>query len=320
MKTSGYSVRGIAATTPSEREDNLSLTLLDEPQRKKLVDTTGIRYRYIARQETASQLCEHAAVRLLEALSWDPETVDLLVVVTQTPDLPVPGPASQLQHRLGLRESTLVLDLNQGCAGYVYGLSVVTGMMQSLGFRRALLLVGDTITQHISADNAGLRPIFSDAGTATALEKDPGSEIQFGFGVKGEHYQTICLPPIGSDLVMNGHNVFSFGLKEVSNGLRQLLEDYEKKPDFLVMHQANKLLNDALARKLGFDEDKVPSSHYEYGNTSSATIPLTIVAKLGNTAFTEEQVVMLAGFGVGLTWGGAILTMKNITCLPVEQL
>lgn len=325
MKTSGVSIRGIAATTPTQREDNLELEILDQTQREKLVETTGIRYRYVSQHQSASDLCEDAATRLLKSLEWNSTDIDLLVMVTQTPDMPIPGAGAQLQHRLGLKKSCLVLDLNQGCAGYVYGLSVASGMMQSMGLKRALLLVGDTITQHISADNASLRPIFSDAGTATALEQQLGAEIQFAFEVHGERFETICLPMKDgktADLQMNGHGVFSFGLKEVTQGLNAFIKDYynTESIDFLVMHQANKLLNDAIARKLGIPTEKVPSTHYDFGNTSCATIPLTIAAQLGTEAFIEKKTVMLAGFGVGLTWGGAILELQNVLCLPIEHI
>lgn len=326
MQLKGISIKGISATVPVKKEDNLGLPWMDEAQRQKFVETTGIRHRHIAKNITATDLCVDAAQRLLEKLDWEGDEIEILIFVTQTPDFQVPGTASQIHHRLALRKDCVTLDLNQGCAGYVYGLSMIGSMMQSLGLKKGLLLVGDTISQFISHENTTIKPIFSDAGTATALMHDDESIWNFACEVDGSRFKTIHLPKAENgrqqDLQMNGHDVFSFGLKEVAPGLKKLISENggNETIDYLVMHQANKLLNDAIAKKLGIPKEKVPSSLYKFGNTSSATIPLTIAARMDTALFNESKTWVLAGFGVGLTWAAVYMSVKDLTCLQVHEI
>ncbi|GAB5539714.1 MAG: ketoacyl-ACP synthase III [Salibacteraceae bacterium] len=323
MNITGTKICGIAASVPHHRDDNLELPFLDQEAREKLVDATGIRYRWTAKEQSTLSLCFNAANRILERLDWQPSEVEILLVVTQTPTTPIPGIAHQLQHQLGLNKTSYVLEVNQGCAGYIYGLSVAMSLMQSMGFKKGLLLTGDTITKYVSEKNHSLKPIFSDAATATALCERVGSNAHFAFGVNGERHETICLPSNGGlkELHMNGLDVLNFGLTEVVNGVKAMLAAFNETPsiDYLVMHQANKLLNDSIARKLGIPSEKVPSSLYEYGNTSSATIPLTISSALGTKTFDASKSMLLLGFGVGLSWGAAIVDMKDVICTPIEQ-
>lgn len=323
MQTTGISIRGVSASLPNSREDNLEYEHLSVAQRQKLVDTTGIRYRWLATNETVGSMCHRAAKTLLEQLNWKSRDIQLLILVTQTPDMPIPGTASQLHAKLGLNKNCIVLDINQGCAGYVYGLSVAMSLMQSFKLSKGLLLTGDTITKYVSPHNQSLRPIFSDAATATALCSKKDSSVQFGFGVNGDRFKTIHLPELkhSSELSMNGLDVFNYGLTEVVDGVNSMLESMPSKPtiDHLVMHQANKLLNDSIARKVGISPNKVPFSLYDFGNTSSSTIPLTLASQLGTEHFNEQRTVLLLGFGVGLTWAASLLDLKDVICVPVES-
>ena len=166
----GVEISGVSACVPSSIEDNDALETLSEKARKEIIEQVGIRYRHIAPESvTSADLCQAASEKLLSELRWNPSDVGLLVFVTQTPDHLVPGSATQLQSKLGLGAHAISLDINQGCAGYVYGLSVTTAMMRSFGIEKGLLLVGDTITKMISKEDNSIRPIFSDAGSATAL-------------------------------------------------------------------------------------------------------------------------------------------------------
>ncbi|TNF31642.1 MAG: ketoacyl-ACP synthase III, partial [Bacteroidetes bacterium] len=169
----GHHVRfaGIAAAVPQHREDNSKLTSLPEKSRNEIINQVGIRYRHVAPEGiTAADLCEASAKPLLQQLQWSPSDIGLLVFVTQTPDHIVPGTATQLQNKLGLPQNAVCLDINQGCAGYVYGMSVVVAMMRSFGITKGLLLVGDTITKMVSEEDNSIHPVFADAGSATAFE------------------------------------------------------------------------------------------------------------------------------------------------------
>jgi len=278
---------------------------------------------------------------LLEELDWKAEDIDLLIFVSQTPDHLVPGSATQLQQRLGLPEDALVLDINQGCAGYVYGLSMITGLMSAYKVSKALLLVGDTITRMVSEHDNSLRPIFADAGSATALLlDDDAADMVFKVGSKGEAYKAIHIPEGGArypkkevrenntngtssetrrpdQLHMNGQAVFTFGLSTVASSITDILEENSCDPetiDFLVLHQANQLLNDSIVRKVGISKERAPSSLRDFGNTSCATIPVTMVSQLRKELISGRKELLLSGFGVGLSWGNVLLTTDSIAC------
>lgn len=338
---------GVAAAVPQQRQANSDLDFLTEAEKKQLTLSTGIHFRRIAPPEmTASDLCHAAAVRLLDELGWKPGEIDVLVMVTQTPDHLLPGNAILLQQRLGLRRDCLCYDLNQGCAGYVYGLSFIQSILAATGLRRGLLLVGDTITHLISAHDQSLVPIFSDAGSATAVEfTDAEQPAWFSLQSDGAGYQAIWVPggamrnPFTASslveleikpgvsrapvhLAMNGHEVFNFGLKEIAPHVQQLLDAVPvttASVDYAVFHQANLLLNEAIRKKLDLPPEKVPYSLHPYGNTSSATIPVTLAECLGAALRSRSLQLLLCGFGVGLSWGSCYLTTHQIACPDVIE-
>lgn len=344
----GVRLVGLAAAVPNKREDNLELSSLSEKARKEIVNQVGIRFRHLASSSiTAADLCESAARPLLEKLAWNAEEVGILLFVSQTPDHIVPGSATQLQHKLGLAQSAMSLDINQGCAGYVYGMSVIVGMMKSFGIQKGLLLVGDTITKMVSSQDNSIWPIFADAGSATAFELDDAApDMQFKLGSRGEDFKAIhvsdggfrmpinsesLLPEIVSEgvirqknqLEMNGQAVFTFGLSTVASSISDLLIEVDVQPsalDYLVLHQANQLLNNSIVRKTGFRKEQAPSSLHDFGNTSCATIPVTLVSQLAEQLSTRQLRLMLSGFGVGLSWGNVILGTDKVAVLPIIYL
>jgi len=342
LLSSGVKLAGLSAAVPQNREDNSKLDSLSDQNKKEIINQVGIRYRHVVPDGvTAADLCGKAASKLLDDLGWDPKEIGLLVFVSQTPDHLVPGSATQLQQRLGLREDALVLDVNQGCAGYVYGLSTISGLMSAYSISKALLLVGDTITNMISENDNSLKPIFADAGSATALILDDNAtDMMFKVGSKGDAFKAIHIPeggarnpkteerqstPTGTtsatrrpdQLHMNGQAVFTFGLSTVASSITDILEENSRGPeavDFLVLHQANQLLNDSIVRKVGIPKEKAPSSLKNFGNTSCATIPVTLVSQLRKELRSGKRNLLLTGFGVGLSWGSVLLTTDSIVC------
>lgn len=341
-------IRGLAASVPKAIARNADLDLLPEKERERLVKTTGIVQRRIAPADLcASDLCHAAAQSVMAGLGWSPDSVDAVVFVTQTPDFLVPGTATQLQQRLGLGKSTLALDINQGCAGYVYGLSIAAALVATGGIKRALLLVGDTITHTLSQMDQSTVPIFSDAGSATALEFDPAAPpMHFNLQSDGSGHQAICIPeggarqplhagsldmqPFGTGvsragvhLVMEGLDIFNFAISEVPPNVRALLSYAGQDPagiDHFVFHQANLLLNEMIRKKLALPVEKVPYSLADYGNTSCATVPVTMASQLAPTLRTTPQRLLLSGFGVGLSWGSALVELPVLYCPPMIEL
>jgi 3-oxoacyl-[acyl-carrier-protein] synthase-3 len=339
-------LKGLSVCVPANTEDNRELELLSENERELFIKTVGIRYRRVAQQGvTASDLCFEAANRLLNELSWNREEVNVLIFVTQTPDYIIPNTSSLLQEKLGLSKSCLVFDINLGCSGYVYGLSVISSFLQNIPGGKGMLLVGDVSTSIISKTDRSTTPLFSDAGSATALERTSDAIMHFNLQTDGKEYDDIIVPDGGFrnktnensfvvkefdkgvsrsnlDMKLDGVKIFNFALREVAPNVHSLLQqnNIEKDSiDFFVLHQANLLMLESVRKKLQVTPEKFPYSLHDFGNTSSATIPLTMVVKLADRVRAERINWLLSGFGVGLSWGSVYLETENLTCLPLIE-
>ena len=317
-------IAGISAAVPTRVASNKELTNLSPESKELLIQTTGIETRRIAPASmTTSDLCFAAADKLLNDLNWDRSEIDVLILVTQTPDQPIPGSSMLLQERLGLSKSCMAMDLNQGCAGYVYGLATIMGLMATSELRKGLLLVGDTITHVLDDNDQATVPIFSDAGTATALEFDrTAKESLFNLQTDGEGCEAISQKR-GEAMKMNGHAVFHFGLKEVVPNVNATLEKAGlsvEEMDHFVFHQANLLLNESIRKKLKIPAEKVPYTLAEFGNTSCATIPFTLVKSLREELKNASKTCLISGFGVGLSWGSGIVHLTNCVCPELIEL
>lgn len=339
----GARIRGIVSVLPDREMRNERFEHQSERERMQFMETTGIRRRFIVpKGRTVSDLFVPAAHRLLAGLDWAPASIDGLIVVTQTPEHPIPGPASGLQHRLGLPDTTMAMDVNMGCSGYVYGLFLASALLGT-GLCRILLLVGDTSSTCIHPSDKTTAPLFSDAVSATALEHDPSApELAFSLGTDGSGREAIHVPAGGSawpvdaaalletesngiirrpvDMVLDGMAVFTFALKRVPADVRALLKTTGTTVDDIdhaVFHQANKLINDRIQRKLGIADERMASSITELGNTSSASIPVTINHAL-HDRLDQPKTLLLSGFGVGLSWASAVVNVRNVFCPPVH--
>ena len=296
----GVRVRGISACVPQNTKSNYDLKILDPEDIKRFIASTGVIQRRIANEHiTTSDLCYRAAQKLLSDLAWPKEEIECLIFVTQTPDYILPATSCLLQQRLGLREECFVLDISLGCSGWIYGLSTIAGMMNSAGFKKGLLLAGDTISKIVSDRDKSTMPLFGDAGTATALESDAMSEgFMFHAAVDGAGADAIKVSDGGFrnqvrdssftykkydeaiernnlHLALNGMDVFSFGISKAPESFRKIVEYASIDPndvDLFIFHQANLFMNEKIRKKLGLPPEKVPYSLGEYGNTSSASI------------------------------------------------
>ncbi|HLW31899.1 MAG TPA: ketoacyl-ACP synthase III [Aequorivita sp.] len=341
-------VKGIAAAIPSHIESNWDYSLLTKSEKKLLIKTTGVEERRMAQKGMAtSDLCFTAAEKLLDELDWKREEIDILIFVSQSTDYYLPATSIILQDRLGLPKSCMAFDIGLGCSGYVYGLSVMTGMLKATGLKKGLLMVGDVSTITCSKKDKSTYPLFGDAGTVTAVQfEQDAPPIAFHLNSDGSGKDAIIIPHGGirnlaspesfvkeeiapgiirskMELSLNGLDVFNFSIKEVPNSLKEFLEKIDKTPDnydYFVMHQANKLMNETIRKKMKFPVENVPYSISKFGNTSSASIPLTIVSELAKSLENSEKQLLLAGFGVGLSWGAVSLSLKNIVCPEIIEL
>ena len=328
-------IKAIACAVPDrliKTEDYY--TVFGEDSVQKFINMTGVKQRRVAYDEQcASDLCFVAAKRVMEKLSWEPSSIDALIMITQTPDYAVPATACVLQHRLGLSEDCIAFDINLGCSAYVYGLWQAATMISTQNINRVLLLVGDTSNFGINQNDSATAMIFGDGGSATGLEKAEGKEIKYFLKTKGSGYRAIMVPAghartrskiindaTAYDLAMNGADVFNFTITDVPKALNSFMSEYsinKDEVDLYVFHQANLYILKHLVRKLGISSEKVPVSIDRYGNTSGESIPLTLVDALGEDPSEDNIKLLLCGFGVGLSYGGIYAEINKAACLPM---
>jgi len=326
-------IAGISAGVPKRKVCNLDIKDISaDYDSAAFVETTGVLERRLDEALTTSDLCVAAAERLIGDLGWDRSEVEGVIFVSQTTDYYLPATACVVQDRLGLSRECYAEDIVLGCSGWVYGLSSLVSLMANGGIKKALLMAGDA-KRHVETND----PLFGFAGTVTALEYKEGADgFKFHFGTDGSGFDAIIIPDGGSrnqvtenslkvELIdgkhynrlqtrMKGMDVFSFGISTAPKSVKKLAEHFEfdyLDADFFVFHQANMKMNNMIAKKLKLPAEKVPSCMYHFGNTSSASIPLTIVTQLKGKCEDKAKFVC-CGFGVGLSWGTVAFDTDNL--------
>jgi 3-oxoacyl-[acyl-carrier-protein] synthase-3 len=337
---SGIGIAAMAAAIPRRIIKNYEYTEhFPADEVKDVVDKIGIFERRFADEKTcSSDLCFAAAEKLIEENNIDRSEIDLLVFLSQTPDYRMPATSIILQNRLGLPTSTIAFDVNLGCSAFIYGLSIVYGFMQQSGLRKALILDGETRSKVYSPKDRRTAFIFGDAGSATLIERDVKyGNSYFSLNSDGSREDLIKINAGGyrnpssvetlkekvvdefgnirseENGYMNGSDVFNFVIKEIPKDFKMIFEYSNVNVsdiDYFVFHQANNFINSYLAKKLKLESEKLPSTIEKFGNTSSVSVPLTIVSEL-KTNLNDKNQLFLSAFGVGMTWASAILTMQD---------
>lgn len=337
LKYNRIGIKAIAACVPPKVERNKDLSyFMSEEEILKAIQNTGIEERRMAEKDVCtSDLCFKAAEKLLVDNAIDRGTIDALIFVSHTSDYHHPATAPILQHRLGLSKNTLSFDISLACSGYVYGLSTAYAYASQPGINRVLLLVGETMSKIVSRYDKVNTPLFGDAGTATLIEKGDYGESVFSLHSDGSGYEVMMIPdggfrnPTTSESLMeetdangdrrtreqfrmDGMAVFNFGMSVEPRDIKNLLDEAGlqlSQLDLLIYHQANKFMTDFFTKWLKFDKAKTPYNIKKFGNTSSASIPLTIVTELKN-GYPDREHVILSGFGAGLSWGSVLLDLR----------
>jgi 3-oxoacyl-[acyl-carrier-protein] synthase-3 len=328
---SAVRIAGIASALPEATKGVADdAVLFGAEEIEKTARMIGVRQRHVAPPEICtSDLCHHATEKLLEELGWDRASIDGLIFVTQSPDYELPASACVLQNRLGLPTGCLAFDVNLGCSGYTYGLWLGAQIVAGRGVKRLLLLAGDICTRRLAPRDKAVIPLFGDAGTATALEFDAEAQpMQFELGTDGSGYQAIIIPASGfrmprtsetkalvaeadgierspENIHMNGTDVFNFTIRRVPPLVEKILADTGltmADHDHVVFHQANAFMLQHLAKRLKIPAEKFVLAMEQVGNTSSASIPLAMTLALREKLTREPARLLLAGFGVGLSW------------------
>lgn len=295
---------------------------------KVIYSKTGIASRHIAAEnETASDLGVKAAEKLFREHDIDPSSIDFLLFCTQTPDYPLPTSACLMQERLGLRQDVGAMDFNLGCSGFVYGLAVAEGLINSLGLKRILFVTAETYTKYIDSADRSLRTIFGDGAAATLIEaSDKQTLHSFRYGTDGTGGDMLFVAKGGarceeeamqprhrkrwkSELYMDGPSLISFTVSAIPGLVDGVLTDANlTKSDIecFVFHQATRKMLEELHERLEVDEHQLPILMDDVGNTVSSTIPILINDLKERGRLQPGSANMLVGFGVGLSWAGCI--------------
>ena len=341
----GVGIKALSACVPPEVIYNKDLGyLIPEEEIEKTINNIGIIERRIAAPDVmASDLCYKAAQQLMADNDIAPESIDVLLFMSQTPDYRIPATSCLLQHRLGLPRETMCFDISLGCSGYLFALSTAFAYASMEGINRVLLLDGETFSKIVNRRDKVDWPLYGDAGTATLIEKGDYGDSTFMLYTDGSGEDTLkihagmrnpitpesCVEReqedgnIRSDLevYMDGMDVFNFAISKVPKSIKQLLKETEKSVDdvdYLIFHQANRFMMDFFVKKLKMDPDRVPYCIHKYGNTSSASVPLTISSELCGK-LDGNHTMLMRGFGAGLSWGSALMSMHDCKVSPVIE-
>jgi len=300
----------------------------------KISGKTGIFQRHIAaNDEFSSDLAFEAATKLFKEHSFDKEEIDFIILCTQSPDYFLPTTACILQDRLGLSKNCGAFDFNLGCSGYVYGLGIAKGLIETGQASKVLLITAETYSKFVGNKDKSNKTIFGDAAAASIIsKKEEGFKIcDFVYGTDGSGADNLIVKEGGiryrernlatttddygnerskADLYMDGSAIFVFTLGHVPKLIRAVLEKHHlvlNEIDLFVFHQANKFMLEHLRKKIKIDKDRFYLHLENCGNTVSSTIPIALNEALREGKILSNQKIMLTGFGVGLSWAGTVL-------------
>ncbi|MFZ4778501.1 MAG: 3-oxoacyl-ACP synthase III family protein [Terrimicrobiaceae bacterium] len=344
-KLEGVCLAGLCAAVPRHGEEIAESAYETQEGRRRFSAVTGVyRRRFCPPELYFSDLAAAAAERLLGELGWKKSEIGSLVVVTQSGDLAYPATACILQHRLGLSTDCAAFDINLGCSGFPYGLLVAGRMLASDRGAKALLLVGDAAGKPNPA--APQAPLFGDAAVAVALERGADAPpMMFSLHTDGSGWDFIMERRAGGNpgfekgtfstasgpdgrvyvnthYQMKGEDVFNFSVRVVPGAVREAVRMAAWPPESIeafVFHQASRLINETIRKSLHLDPSQTPSTLSDFGNTSSATIPLTMVSQLGPRLRESTLRLLLCGFGVGLSWGTVTCEVGPMVCPPIVE-
>lgn len=330
----GTYIKGISYYLPEKVYTNEEIsTQHPEWSIEKISSKTGIKARHIAAEdEYASDMAISASLKLFEEYSIQPDEIEFVLYCTQSPDYFLPTTACILQDRLGIQITAGALDYNLGCSGYIYGLSLAKGLIESKQVNNVLLITSETYSKYIHPNDKSNKTIFGDAASATLIGSDKGIfEIKnFSFGTNGKGAENLIVKnggvrnrfQLGKDitdaegnyisndscLYMNGSEIFSFTSQAVPVLVNDVIQRNHlsfEEVDYFLFHQANKYMLDFIRRKINIPQEKFVYYIENVGNTVSSTIPIALKEAVNQDMNYKKG--LLAGFGVGYSWAGCII-------------
>ena len=349
-KIQGIEIAGISCCVPKNRILNIDVkthgnhSKIKNLAKKKIINTIGIESRPISDQNTCtSDLVLKSANYILKKLNWKKQDIDVLVLVTQTPDYLTPATSGILQEKLKLKKSTLVFDINLGCSGYTHGLIAISSLMKSLNLKKGLLAAGDVGSKLANKKDNVANLLFGDAGSVTAIENNNNRKnLYLNYYSDGSGYNDIIVPShslsgrnkltknqlksrrdiknnsrSNVNIYLDGLNVFYFAINNIPPILKKITKKFSN-IKYCFLHQANKMIQDSIEKQLNDEDIIFPSSLKKYGNTSSASIPITICHN-----YSQKKLIgnaLLCGFGVGLSISTAVINLEKTKIFKIINL
>ena len=343
IRYKGVGITAMTACVPPKKVYNSDLKdIMPADEVEKMINSVGIHERRICDEDVfASDLCYKAAKKLMDDNNIDPASIDMLLFMSQTADYRCPATSCILQNRLGLSKDCAAMDLSLACSGYVYGLSCAMAYASMPGINRVLFLDGETFSKLVNPKDKVNVPLYGDAGTATLIEKGEFPESVFILHTDGSGEDAVKVPAgmrhrltpesllvkerengnyrSDVEVYMDGMEVFNFAIRVVPKGIKEIVKEVGTEidnADYIVFHQSNRFMTDFFTKKLKIAGTKIPYCIGKFGNTSSASVPLTIVSEL-HDKLSERKSLIMCGFGAGLSWGTAWTTIENCRISPV---
>ncbi|RMG04980.1 MAG: ketoacyl-ACP synthase III [Nitrospirae bacterium] len=319
-------ITGTGSFLPKKVLTNADLEKMVDTSDEWIRERTGIRERRIARKnECASDLGLHAAREALKAASRKPEDIDLLIVATVTPDMPLPSTACFLQKKLGIKTSA-AFDLNAACSGFIYALSVADSFIRAGNYKTVLVVGAEVLSRITDWQDRSTCVLLGDGAGAVVLEADRGNRgiMSVKLHADGSKWDLLYVPAGGSRqpateetvkerlhyLKMRGNETFKIAVRTLEQLVVDMLDEAGITPDelsLLVPHQANQRIIQATAKRLGIGMDRVMLNLDRYGNTSAASIPIALDEAVRRERIKPGDYVLLEAFGGGLTWASALI-------------
>ncbi len=341
----GIQIEGISCCVPKKIFSNR--TQSKNNKRSRAIKAIGIERRPVAAEGICtSDLILKSANHILKKLKWKSNDIDILIFVSQTPDYLTPATSGILQDKLKLKKSTFVLDINLGCSGYTHGLITITSLMQNLKLKKGLLAVGDVTTKLVNENDNVSNLLFGDGGSVTAL-LNTGSKLNkilCNYYSDGSGFEDIIVNShslsgrnkitksqfeeikdensnvrSNINIKLNGPNIFSFAINTIPPILKKIKKNI-KNVKYCFLHQANKMIQDNISTQINQGDNKIifPTSLKNFGNTSSATVPITICSNFANKKLPGNSI--LCGFGVGLSVSTVVVNLSKTKIFKIIKL
>ncbi len=341
----GIQIEGISCCVPSKRISNKDSK--ENKNRARAIKAIGIESRPVATENICtSDLIYKSAKHILKKLKWKANEIDILIFVTQTPDYLTPATSGILQDKLKIKKSTFVLDINLGCSGYTHGLITITSLMQNLKLKKGLLAVGDVTTKLVNKKDNVSNLLFGDAGSVTALfnSGSKSNKILCDYYSDGSGFEDIIVNShslsgrnkiskkqfneledeyknirSNINIKLNGPNIFSFAINTIPIILKKIIKKV-KNINYCFLHQANKMIQQNISTQINRQNKNIifPTSLKKFGNTSSATVPITICSNFANKKILGNSI--LCGFGVGLSISTVVVNLSKTKIFKIIKI